>query len=116
MTHKNEKSSAPQRRVNPRKPLVRVGELVVGSQIFDCVIVDLSRAGAKIRTVRALRAQPAKAKLILKGIGEMAADVAWMRNNDIGLNFHTEMPVPEGHDNATIDEILNILPDFERET
>jgi hypothetical protein len=105
-----EKPPTPARRASPRKSLVRVGVLEIGKQSFNCVIVDLSRTGAKVRTLRELRAKPTQATLHLKGIGQYAADIAWMRGNEIGLNFHAEADVPEGHDNSTINEFLEILP------
>lgn len=110
MPTRKETLEAPTRRVSPRRALVRVGVLELGKQIFNCAIVDLSRAGAKVRVFRELRAQPEHATLHLKGIGRLTADVAWMRGNEIGLNFHTETDVPDDHANSTINEFLEILP------
>lgn len=105
-----EAPETPARRISSRKPLVRVGVLEVGKQTFNCVIVDLSQTGAKIRTLRELRAKPEKAVLHLKGIGRLPSDVAWMRCNEIGLQFHQDADVPEGHDNSTIQELLEMMP------
>jgi hypothetical protein len=110
MPFRIEQPKTPSRRASPRKSLVRVGMLEIGKQTFNCVIVDLSRTGAKVRTLRELRARPDQAILHLKGIGQLVADVAWMRGNDVGLNFHSEADVPDGHDNSTINELLEILP------
>ncbi len=62
------------------------GRLAFGEQEVGCVIVNVSSGGAMVRTEEAAHCLPS---VILRNerIGELAAEVTWRKNDELGLRF-----------------------------
>ncbi len=78
--------SMPERRRFERATVLWSGHLVHGDQAIACLIVNISASGAMVRTDDA-GICPASVTLRNPRIGDLAAEVRWRRNNEMGLKF-----------------------------
>ncbi len=81
-------SGAEQRRFK-RKPVLWAARLETGEGSFDCITLDLSLGGAKLRMATT---SPLKepVSLVLERFGILHAEVAWQRPDTVGLRFTDE--------------------------
>ncbi len=78
--------SMPERRRFERATVLWSGHLVHGDQAIACLIVNISAGGAMVRTDDAAIC-PASVTLRSAHIGDLAAEVTWRKNNEMGLRF-----------------------------
>ncbi len=78
--------SMPERRRLERATVLWSGHLVHGDQAVACLIVNISAGGAMVRTDDAATC-PASVTLRNPRIGDLAAEVMWRKNNEMGLKF-----------------------------
>ena len=78
--------SMPKRRRYVRTTVLWSGHLVHGDQVLACLIVNISAGGAMVRTDDAAIC-PASVTLRSARIGDLAAEVTWRKNNEMGLKF-----------------------------
>ncbi len=76
----------PERRRFQRAKVLWSGHLVYGDQLVACLIVNISAGGAMVRTDGAVIC-PASIILRNARIGDLAAEVTWRKNNEMGLKF-----------------------------
>ena len=76
----------PGRRRFERTTVLWSGHLVHGDQVLACLIVNISAGGAMVRTDDAAIC-PASVTLRSARIGDLAAEVTWRKNNEMGLKF-----------------------------
>ncbi len=78
--------SMPERRRFVRTTVLWSGHLVHGDQVLACLIVNISAGGAMVRTDDAAIC-PASVTLRSARFGDLAAEVRWRKNNELGLKF-----------------------------
>ncbi len=76
----------PERRRFERTTVLWSGHLVHGDQAVTCLIVNISAGGAMVRTDDAAIC-PASVTLRNPRFGDLAAEVMWRKNNEMGLKF-----------------------------
>lgn len=83
-----DRSSKLERRALDRRKMLGSGvvSFAGGSCAMDCVVLDLSEDGARIRPADALTC-PDEFLLATKGGGRVACEVIWRRNDLIGVRF-----------------------------
>ncbi len=75
-----------ERRRFERTTVLWSGHLVHGDQAVACLIVNISAGGAMVRTDDAATC-PASVTLRNSRIGDLAAEITWRKNNEMGLRF-----------------------------
>ena len=80
------RQSMPERRRFERATVLWSGHLVYGAQAVACLIVNILAGGAMVRTDDAAVC-PASVTLRNARIGDLAAEVTWRKNNEMGLKF-----------------------------
>jgi hypothetical protein len=75
------------RRRMPRATVEASGTLAVGSIGYHANLLDISPAGARVKTVRPLKAL-GPASLRLPNLGTIPARICWLEETDAGLNFN----------------------------
>lgn len=75
-----------ERRQHKRKPVLWKAHIETSAGAADCVILDLSLGGAKLR-VAAKAAARDKVSLVIERFGALEAEVVWARPDRIGLRF-----------------------------
>jgi hypothetical protein len=79
-----------ERRQFRRKAVIWAGKIETDNGTFDCITLDLSLGGARLRASRSIGLlEPAT--LILDKFGKFPAEVVWTTPTEIGLQF-TESP------------------------
>ncbi len=78
--------SMPERRRFGRARVLWSGHLVYGDQAVACLIVNIAAGGAMVRTDEAA-ACPASVTLRNPRFGDLAAEITWRKNNEMGLKF-----------------------------
>ncbi len=76
----------PERRRFERATVLWSGNLVYGDQVVACVIVNIAAGGAMVRTDDTTIC-PASVTLHIPRIGDLAAEIRWRKNNEMGLKF-----------------------------
>jgi hypothetical protein len=76
----------PERRRFERAKVLWSGQLVYGDETAACLIVNISAGGAMVRTDAAAIC-PASVTLRNARIGDLAAEITWRKNNEMGLKF-----------------------------
>jgi hypothetical protein len=75
-----------ERRQHKRKPVLWAARVETRNGPADCVILDLSLGGAKLRAPVAVSAkQPVM--LVIDRFGALRAEVVWARRGHMGLRF-----------------------------
>lgn len=80
-----QKSNSERRRFE-RTTVLWSGQIVFGAQEITCVIVNISSAGAMVRTEEA-GACPTSVVLRNPRIGDLAGEVSWRKNHEMGIKF-----------------------------
>jgi hypothetical protein len=75
-----------EKRRHKRKPVIFKGRLETDNGLDECIILDLSLGGAKLRTALQARARE-PVTLVIERFGRLNAEVAWCRSGQIGLRF-----------------------------
>jgi hypothetical protein len=78
------------RRKHKRKPVLWGARIATSDGDFDCIALNLSRGGAKLRMAEPLEVGQT-ATLVIDRFGALAAEVVWRRADLIGLRF-TDAP------------------------
>jgi PilZ domain len=73
-----------------RKPVILAATLETDIGTSDCVALDLSLGGARLRLAQRIGLRE-PATLVLSGFNKLPATVAWTTTTEIGLQF-TESP------------------------
>ncbi len=81
-----QKRRMPERRRFERTRVLWSGHLVYTDQVVACLIVNISAGGAMVRTDTAAIC-PASVTLRIARIGDVAAEIKWRKNNEMGLKF-----------------------------
>ena len=79
------------RRRHRRKPVLWAAEIDTATQRYDCVVLDVSAQGAKIRSSAPLMTQQVVA-IIIERFGRLRGEVVWVGNNLAGIRFTDEIP------------------------
>ena len=78
------------KRAHDRLRLRVSAEITYAGRIFDCVVRDISKRGARLRVLDA-SAVPDHFELLLKETGETRpARVRWRRKDEVGVEFTPE--------------------------
>ena len=80
-------------RAHPRYETCCPGKFLVGDQIVDCVVLNISVGGAKIRFTGPVgtASTGSTVRLRIERIGEFSARVVWHKGTDMGLQFHDHL-------------------------
>ena len=79
-----------ERRQFRRKAVIWAAKIETDHGVYDCITLDLSLGGARLRCSRAI-ALLEPATLVLDKFGKFPAEVVWTTPTEIGLQF-TESP------------------------
>jgi len=80
-----------ERRQHRRKPVLWAAELETATQRVDCVVLDVSAQGAKLRVSAPLTPQQVVA-VVIERFGRLRGEVVWIGNNLAGVRFTDEIP------------------------
>lgn len=86
----DDEASWEDRRQHKRKPVLWGARLATSDGEFECIALDLSLGGAKLRMAEPPEAGQT-ATLVLDRFGALAAEIVWRRADLIGLRF-TDAP------------------------
>jgi hypothetical protein len=89
-------SASPEdRRIHKRKPVLWAARVETFAGAAECIILDLSLGGAKLRGQAKVAAkQPVT--LVIDRFGALRAEVVWARSGHMGLRF-TDEPEQVAH-------------------
>lgn len=94
-----DEASAKEQRRHIRKRVLWTARLETKDGALDCIILNVSRSGAKLRlTVPPLLLQPVK--LVMESYGTLPAEIVWQQADNMGIRF-----------DADPDEVAKILGD-----
>ena len=74
------------RRAAPREGVLRSGKLVIGPSVVNCIVLDISEKGARVR-LEVMMPLPEKLTLCLRGGAAFIAVTRWARVQEVGLEF-----------------------------
>jgi hypothetical protein len=74
-------------RIKPSGPMRRDGKLVLGQNLVDCRIIDVSAGGACIELPSACNLP--KHFEFINGRSRMVCHVAWMRGTRVGIEYES---------------------------
>ncbi len=74
------------KRQKPRESVLQRGQLVFHDSIIDCVVLDISAEGARVRTAVVVQI-PDRVTLRVRGGAVLPAVQRWARGTEIGLAF-----------------------------
>jgi hypothetical protein len=74
------------RRAATREGVLRSGKIVIGSSVVDCIVLDVSEKGARVR-LGAMMILPETVMLCLRGGVAFNAVTRWARGQEAGLEF-----------------------------
>ena len=69
-----------------RKPVILAAKLETARGVFDCVALDLSLGGARLRIAAAIEVHE-RVTLALTKYGRFASKIAWRNEEEAGLQF-----------------------------
>jgi hypothetical protein len=81
-----------ERRAAVRSRTFLAGKVIVGDALYsaDCVILDLSNTGARVRVARGSQLGPQLSLLFIRDGRLVNAALAWRRGEEVGLVFTAE--------------------------
>jgi hypothetical protein len=88
-------AAASERRRHKRKPVLWAARVETRAGAADCIILDLSLGGAKLRGVAPVIAKQ-EVMLVIDRFGAIRAEVVWARSGHMGLRF-TDKPEQIAH-------------------
>lgn len=71
-------------RIAPRQAMLKGAQMVFGSSVIDCLVLNMSDTGARIRTASVVHV-PEQITLQMRGGASFAASRVWTRGVEIGL-------------------------------
>lgn len=74
------------RRCHPRFTVVWTGRIVAASRALDCVILNISASGAKLRVFESMEL-PQRFTLIVDRFGDFPAELVWRDRRSAGVRF-----------------------------
>ncbi len=74
------------RRAHPRFTVVWTGRIVAASRALDCVVLNISASGAKLRVFESLEL-PQRFTLIVDRFGDFPAELVWRDRRSAGVRF-----------------------------
>jgi hypothetical protein len=74
------------RREQAREGVLKAAKLLYGNTVVDCVVLDISERGARIRT-SAMMALPKEVALCFRSGAAFRAELRWARAQEAGLEF-----------------------------
>ena len=74
------------RRNHPRFTVVWTGRIVATSRVLDCVILNISASGAKLRVFESMEL-PQRFTLIVDRFGDFPAELVWRDRRSAGVRF-----------------------------
>lgn len=87
--HASYEALAKEQRRYIRKHVLWAARLETKAGAFNCVILNVSRNGAKLRlTAPSLSRQPVK--LVMESYGTLPAEVIWQQEDKMGLRFDAD--------------------------
>ena len=82
-------------RAHPRYDTDYPGKFYMGDQFVDCVVLNISVGGAKIRVTGPVTGIPvdtaAPIRLQIERIGEFSGRVVWHNGTTMGIQFHDQL-------------------------
>jgi hypothetical protein len=82
-------ASGKEQRRHIRKHVLWTARLETGNGSLDCIILNISRSGAKLRlTAPSLLLQPVK--LIMESYGTLPAEIVWQNVDNVGIRFNAD--------------------------
>jgi hypothetical protein len=78
------------KRQKPRQSVLQRGQLVFRDSVIDCVVLDISAEGARLRTAAVMQI-PEQVTLRVRGGAILPAARRWTRGTEIGLAFVGQM-------------------------
>jgi len=78
--------SAAERRRHARVGVMLMASLRSTNGIYDCMVLDISRGGAKL-TLGEPQTLPPTVTLVLGGFGTFRAQTVWQHNEIVGIRF-----------------------------
>jgi len=88
LTAKPAHAAAIERRRHRRVGLSWLATLRFSGGLYDCLVIDLSLGGAKVRLGEDMALAPADlVGLVIDKIGAFRAETVWRRGNFVGLRF-----------------------------
>src|ERR1700735_1203718 len=91
-------NQATDRRGSPRDRVIKSAQLIFHDSIIDCIVMDISAAGAKVRTSSVV-VVPEHVVLQLRGGANFFARRTWSRGMEISFAFDGSRPLA---DNAAL--------------
>lgn len=84
-------ADAQEQRQHVRKRVLWAAKLDTKHGSFDCVILNLSRTGAKLRLVTPVVIPPKQTvELVMGAHGTLPGEVIWQRGDKMGLRFSAD--------------------------
>lgn len=74
------------RRNHPRFTVVWTGRIVAASRVLDCVILNISASGAKLRVFESMEL-PQRFTLIVDRFGDFPTELVWRDRRSAGVRF-----------------------------
>ena len=96
------------KRQKPRETVLQKGQLVLGDSIIDCIVLDISAGGARVRTAVVTHI-PERVTLRLRGGALLPAVRRWTRGAEIGLAISGQLSLADErtHEARVIGKILH---------
>ena len=82
------------KRQKPRETVLQKGQLVFRDSVIDCVVLDISAEGARVRTAVVVQL-PEKLTLRVRGGAVLPAEQRWARGTEIGLAFAGQLSLTD---------------------
>jgi PilZ domain len=82
------------KRHKPRQSVLQKGQLVFHDSIIDCVVLDISAEGARVRTAVVVQL-PDQVTLRVRGGAVLPAAQRWARGTEIGLAFAGQLSLTD---------------------
>ncbi len=82
------------KRQKPRESVLQKGQLVFRNSVIDCVVLDISAEGARVRTAVVVQI-PEKVTLRVRGGAVLPAEQRWARGTEIGLAFAGQLSLTD---------------------
>lgn len=74
------------RRGHPRFTVVWTGRIVAASRALDCVVLNISASGAKLRVFESMEL-PQRFTLVVDRFGDFPAELVWRDRRSAGVRF-----------------------------
>jgi hypothetical protein len=103
-----EPASDPRRR-ETRTSVIKGGKLCFGRSLIDCVVLDVSSHGARVRT-EVVVSIPDAVIIRFNGGGSYVSHIHWARGDEFGLEFKCPVPIADDHAASVALSAFNALP------